>query len=275
VLANAFIVQPFTDYIFMGGSMNLEEGIIRLTKIFTALNRAGDSLMKHYGSLQRPGKHNSGHVLPCPSLLSPFPENLGVLTFLHELKSNAHGAHPSSTLFSATLTKNNETIRVVVKFCISYGNQAHDCLASRSLAPKLHFCGPVVGGMLMVIMDEVIGKTVHEAYRGIGIPKSIIDQVERAIKELHSEGFVFGDLRRPNIMIVGSSSRKRDSEGTELGLEVKLIDFDWAGDDGVARFPWALNISGDIKWAEGIEPGAIIKKEHDKRMLEILRAASL
>jgi hypothetical protein len=36
---------------------------------------------------------------------------------------------------------------VVVKFCEQYGEDAHRALADAGLAPRLHYCSKVVGGI--------------------------------------------------------------------------------------------------------------------------------
>jgi len=48
--------------------------------------------------------------------------------------------------------------------------------------------------------------------------------------------------------------------------EVKLVDFDWAGEDGQAWYPYLM--SSQISWAPGVRRYAIMKKEHDLYMLE-------
>jgi hypothetical protein len=45
----------------------------------------------------------------------------------------------------------------------------------------------------------------------------------------------------------------------------KLIDFDWAGEAGVAKYP--ANMNPDIRWPEGAVDGQLIQKAHDLEML--------
>ena len=80
-------------------------------------------------------------------------------------------------------------------------------------------------------------------------------KVLRAIELLHLNGLVFGDLRSPNVMITNAN-------------EVKLIDFNWAGEEGQAKYPSL--ISSDIKWAAGVKALGVIKKAHDLEMLDQL-----
>lgn len=50
-----------------------------------------------------------------------------------------------------------------------------------------------------------------------------------------------------------------------------LVDFDWCGAHGKATYPINLNDSG-VDWADGVQSGELMLKEHDCRMLEELRA---
>ncbi len=72
---------------------------------------------------------------------------------------------------------------------------------------------------------------------------NVIGDLERALNILHGEGLVFGDLRRPNIMIM---------PGPNKDDTVRLIDFDWAGKENEARYPIHLNQSKEVKWADGV-----------------------
>jgi hypothetical protein len=66
---------------------------------------------------------------------------------------------------------------------------------------------------------------------------------------------VFGDLRPPNVMI------------TKDG-KVKLIDLNWAGEEGQAKYPSL--ISSEIAWPEGVKALAVMRREHDLDMLRKL-----
>jgi serine/threonine protein kinase len=75
---------------------------------------------------------------------------------------------------------------------------------------------------------------------------------------LHSNGLVFGDLRLPNTMITKAN-------------EVRLIDFNWAGEEGQTKYPYL--ISPGIDWPAGVEALAVIEKGHDLEMLNKLSVA--
>jgi serine/threonine protein kinase len=72
-------------------------------------------------------------------------------------------------------------------------------------------------------------------------------ELRRAVHLLHDHGLVFGDLRPPNVMITKAH-------------RVKLIDFNWAGEKGQARYPVVGSISFDCvrevvvveEWCESV-----------------------
>ncbi|KAH9924943.1 hypothetical protein B0H21DRAFT_764570, partial [Amylocystis lapponica] len=161
----------------------------------------------------------------------------------------------------------DNTEPVVVKFTTCYCARAHHHLASHQLAPTLYFCGRVVGGHWMVVTALIKGKNAHNAFAGKKLGVDVLADVRRAISLLHDEGLVYGDLRRPNIMVVDrvvSNKSETEAESTPCTM---LIDFDWAGEDGKARYPTTLNDLGDIDWAPGVERNGLVRKEHDNYML--------
>ena len=109
----------------------------------------------------------------------------------------------------------------------------------------------------MVVMDYIDGDTLAKKGKELDdeTTRSVRPEVLRAIEILHDSGLVFGDLRPPNVMITKAN-------------EVKLIDFNWAGVEGQAKYPSV--ISSDIKWAAGVEALGVIKKDHDMEMLNRL-----
>ncbi|KAF8808662.1 hypothetical protein BYT27DRAFT_7188628 [Phlegmacium glaucopus] len=142
---------------------------------------------------------------------------------------------------------------IVIKFVQRYSPEVHEILAKAGLAPALLFYGPVdsnvdYGNWKMVVMEYLEGKPSYEGdrHRDPDVSKKVLE----SIKVVHSEGYVLGDVRPPNVMI-------------GLDDEVKLIDFDWAGKGGVVRYPAFMS---DGIWTEGIEPMVKIEKSHDLDM---------
>jgi hypothetical protein len=106
---------------------------------------------------------------------------------------------------------------------------------------------PLYGGRYMVVMDFVDG-TSPDALTGAQFAK-----VKKAVTLLRSKNLVFGDLRLPNILPKGG--------------RVMIIDFNWCGGAGDARYPAELNLDRELGWPSGVRPGLIMQKEHDLFML--------
>jgi hypothetical protein len=182
--------------------------------------------------------------------------------------------------------------KVVVKFVSGYGEQVHKFLATNRHAPALRYYGPMdpsqlsvepaararpglaLKGMRMVAMDYV--ETRERA------PGSAREQVHSVLFKLHSNGYVFGDLREPNVLF--------DTKG------VKFIDFNWCGSydanicdhglpvgvqeeinkgkdgfQGEPPYAWyPLTLSEAIAWPDGMAALKPIRPIHDWTMLDRL-----
>jgi len=78
----------------------------------------------------------------------------------------------------------------------------------------------------------------------------IAEGIEQILGLLEREGYVHGDLRPSNIMVCKDS------------LELKVVDFDWAGE--AERTHYLFDRNEDIKqWPRGSEPGGMIAAWHD------------
>jgi hypothetical protein len=121
----------------------------------------------------------------------------------------------------------------------------------------------------MVMMDLIDGPDAHQAFQHGDLPPTVLEDVRNALKKLHEAGLVFGDMRRPNIMLVKSRGTYDKDEDVYVEGEWhgQLIDFNWSGPVGKARFPPTLNTDGRITWALGVEPGGLIERQHDDDML--------
>jgi serine/threonine protein kinase len=151
------------------------------------------------------------------------------------------------------------THEVFVKFAPNYNEAAHRLLASQKppLAPALHFCARVIGDMYMVVMEyipESRGRSAGVLVHGPCYPPSLLRIVEqevlKALRLLHEQQWVFGDLREPNLLYL-----------PESGGRILLVDFDNVGRDGEATYSACLNPEGGF--APGVERGQVMKKEHD------------
>ena len=133
--------------------------------------------------------------------------------------------------------------KVVVKFVRQYGKEVHECLADAGLAPKLYSCEPLHGGWHAIVMEKIVGGTIQAP-----VSTAVRDALQKVLQLLDTHRYVHGDLRPQNILLVNDS--------------VSVLDFDWAGKEGIARYPHELNMEND--WHHGVKSGGIISNEHDK-----------
>ena len=243
-----YIVQPLTT-LYMGEASTYENTHAHhIAKVFTSLRRARHTLDQHYKRIseqattptnpKNPGQLGRRCFFPYPTKFKEYQAGAGTEPQLTEFEyTDVPDAHPTNVTFFAQVKLSKR--KLVVKFVDRYGVEAHELLAKEGMAPQLLYCGTLdgrndvrnggshaqgrmsfglyVGPLRMVVMDYV------EAQKRDDWPANAREQAQEAIKKLHDEGFVFGDLRPPNVLF--------------LGRRVFLIDFDWAGKKGKARYP--------------------------------------
>ena len=119
----------------------------------------------------------------------------------------------------------------------------------------------------MVVM-EMLDATVYKMYADKAVRwqfpsiRSLEEKVKNLVAELHGGGFVHGDIRDANIMV-------KLAAAAESEVEVKLLDFDWAGKEGEACYPGNVNHEG-VSRPHGAKDGLIIEREHDLFMIKEL-----
>ena len=165
--------------------------------------------------------------------------------------------HPDKAVFVASTEPGGRV--VVVKFTHSYSKAAHALLSDRKLAPRLQYCERVKDvGMYVVVMDFVTGEHVVETHTN----ELLSNKLRAAVKVLHDEDYVHGDLREPNILIKGDGG-------------IKIIDFNWAGKVGEAYYPPHINLDKAVGWHPDVTSGGLIDKAHDLAMLRRLTGSGL
>jgi serine/threonine protein kinase len=254
------IVQRLTDYIWVGLDSILNEShITNVARIFYALKASLEKLNSYYEKVQPTGN------LPADSRYFPsittYPHNDGLIDFKYV--GFLENCPDCTTLHARTTTEPAQDI--VVKFVDRYGERAHRVLDVEGLAPKLFFCGsprlsneqPSYRFLSMVVMEYIDGETLAEVGGKMNAQttEKVRLELQRALDLLHDHGLVFGDLRPPNVMITKQN-------------EVKLIDFNWAGEKGQAKYPYL--ISPGVNWPEGVKALAVMKTDHDLDMLSKL-----
>lgn len=145
-----------------------------------------------------------------------------------------------------------DNTKMYVKFVKRYGKEAHEFCAERGRAPKLFGFKKLGEGWFMVVMEYL-----QDFHMWDNEPKAAQESLKEFISEYRQNGFVHGDLRKPNILVSNSDCSN-----------FKLIDFDWAGQHGAAHYPSMLN--PEIPWPMGVEIHAQIEFKHDIEMLNLL-----
>ncbi|TDL20575.1 hypothetical protein BD410DRAFT_821803 [Rickenella mellea] len=236
--------------------------IVRLARVFHALSSCRDELQIYYEGVRNKISRRLSCLYPNPTPIDPSTElpQLIYKQFLspagQPISNIVELANKTSALYVAILTATNH--EVVVKFTARYSEEAHRLLAEAQLAPALHYCGRVVGDLFMIVMDRVDGTSIWQLKQDkTPIPSVVPTKVEEAVRILHDNNIVHGDLRDPNILYSASSN------------SVMLVDFDWPGKHGVCRYPATLNRSAN--WAQGVGPYETMLKEHDSWQVKRLQ----
>ncbi|KAI5991102.1 hypothetical protein F5J12DRAFT_897608 [Pisolithus orientalis] len=115
---------------------------------------------------------------------------------------------------------------------------------------KLIFFGTLAGEPICIKFDLC----------DVDPPPLAFEQIRTHLDELHQHGYVHGDVRSMNIMVLGSDM-----------TEFMFVDFDWAGKIGEVRYP--LNVNRDIWRPSGVFDGAPIEAKHDMAMLKHIIAS--
>lgn len=140
----------------------------------------------------------------------------------------------TTTTYIATLDDTNQ--EVIVKFTVRYNEAAHHLIASAQLTPRLHFCGPVVDDIYMIVMDRVDGMSIWQLQED---KHQLLQSFQPKLRRqwvLHNDDIVFGDLRSNNILYVASEHR------------MVLVHFNWAGKNGQCRGCCAYMVLACVKY---------------------------
>ena len=164
---------------------------------------------------------------------------------------------PPSRLFPSPL-------QVLVKLVPrSYSREVHGYMAKNKLAPKLYGYAEVEGAptaYVMEYLDPSIWQTLHQFFKpkkdpGVD-PFQLREAICKTLKMLDDGDYVHGDLRSNNIMI--------RTDVIEKSVELRVVDFDWAGKAGQVCYPAERNTN--IQWPG--KAGEPILKKHDSEMVD-------
>jgi len=278
IFAERYVSQRLTNYVYLGPLPTSHErspaddSVRRVAQVLRALRKGTDELIKYYEGLQFKSPSTSlqhfatlrDPTPPLPIPVEPIPDvvppsfrcyTADDIRYTVQYNRRLAPSFPAKAVFQATAIRNDNRAKfdVVVKFTHTYCEDAHRRLAEVARAPRLLFCNREESvGMYVVVMDYEDGKQVNKPLED----DDHIAQLQGSAETLHNAGYVHGDLRGPNILI------------TAQGL--KIIDFDWCGKKGEARYPADISLVPGIRWHDEVERGGIITEEHDNYMVGLL-----
>jgi hypothetical protein len=163
-------------------------------------------------------------------------------------------------MFIATTT---EGLKIFIKFTRRYSLEAHQLCAKPTAAPTLYGFQRLYGGWFMAIMEYLDPETYEHLKPRTDNTDRLVAEVKLAVEVLHEGGYVHGDIRRGNTMTRRHWSYEKGAKN------VLLIDFDWAGLEGQARYPANINYE-TIRRPQDARYNNLITKEHDNIMVEYL-----
>ena len=79
--------------------------------------------------------------------------------------------------------------------------------------------------------------------------------IQNCIRKIHAKGYCHGDFRSPNILV------------NIKNYSVKIIDFDWAGESGIVKYPMFMNHD----WPDSAKDGKLILKEYDDYWMQKIK----
>jgi serine/threonine protein kinase len=243
------VIAPLTDYISLMETYDTNHKH-RIARLFQAFSNGINNLKAFYQQNIPAASSNLEFLYPFPCQYVDGQSTVR-FSYIEPLKVDS---------VKHWKARNTEGKDIVIKFTQRYNEAAHKLCATKNMAPQLLYVGKEVYGWCMVVMEYIDGVTLSQANLTRDVYLEVLEKVEEAIKILHENNIVFGDLRPPNIMV-------QQNGGNPC---VKLIDFDWAGRDQVDCYPPFMN-HVHIKWPEGASDGKILQKKHDLVMLDYLK----
>jgi serine/threonine protein kinase len=146
--------------------------------------------------------------------------------------------------------------KICIKFTQCYSAQVHKFCASINCAPRLLGFESLHGGWHMVVMEDL--NDYFDLFGSLLAPDrvdAVKGRLGEVLGQMHQQGFVHGDVRNVNVMVTKDPTPA-----------VMLVDFDWAGRIGEARYPMNVNRE-DVYRPEGAVDNELILAEHDMSML--------
>ncbi len=149
------------------------------------------------------------------------------------------------------------------KYTQRYGEEVHRAWAEAGHAPQLRGCRKLLGGWWEVEMEMLEPADGWELLCSCEDATAVLPEVESALWRAHSIAIngrqqrgVHGDMRGANVFV------RRAGSG---GVEVRFVDFDWAGPAGKVVYPAFMH--PQIQWHPQARTCLPIRQEHDLHLL--------
>jgi len=169
IFVEVFTVQPFTNYIYLGGNPFAIKQVEYVARVFQAVARVVNSLRGYYFHLRVRGQ---------PKFCSPSPTYPPNSPSVEDLEFENRVLSGRKTDYSRLLFHANFGDQpILIKFSETYGESAHRMLAAAGLASALHYCSQILGGAFMVVMDQVHGRDAYHEFRHCDLPSTVLEDI--------------------------------------------------------------------------------------------------
>jgi len=259
-------VEPFAPGLDLATHSKESSARNAIASCFDAFVVATENIQSHYRFIEAEAQVNPAHSQYDPQIqeargypfLTSYNDDGQETTFTYDERLEG-----DKLVFSASVNQPGSG-ECIVKFTSQYSDAAQNYLASRGLAPKIWKCIRISADWTAVVMD----RSNYQVLYGLRLSKAERAKVKRKVtsivETLHGGGFVHGDIRDTNLLIDYTSLASDD-------MTVHLIDFDWAGCVGEAKYPMGINCI-TVRRPEGVKGGEEITEQHDNEMVSYLFA---
>ncbi len=209
--------------------------------------------MKQFTEKLRRGEPVGSIILGTSDETRTLADNINYL--VEELKDKIRVAHEEKSKLMTAFTSMNEGILII------------------NAQGLIEFSSPVLSTMLAIQYDDVIGKTMIEAFRNIDLQKAYLDFKE---KHVHvSREIVFGNLEKVILSISISAVRDYpDEEKTMIVFHdvTRLKKLEQVRMDFIANVTHEIKtpLTAIIGYLETIQSGAINDVAETKRFVDII-----
>lgn len=209
--------------------------------------------MKQFTEKLRRGEPVGSIILGTSDETRTLADNINYL--VEELKDKIRVAHEEKSKMMTAFTNMNEGILI---------------MDDKGL---IEFSSPVLSNMLAMQYDDVIGKTLMEAFRNIDLQKAFLEFKEKRVNV--SREIVFGDLEKVILSIsISAVHGYPDEEKTMIVFHdvTRLKKLEQVRMDFVANVTHEIRtpLTAIIGYLETIQSGAINDREETKKFIDII-----